>query len=494
MGVVQSFIVSNPFKEQNTDDCRLNKLNWDCLEKIFDHLATEDYLHLTQINPMIRDAVLERAIQRQSINFNQDTRQSIKNVFKTFGKHMKNVKADEKHFGQWTKTGTAPINRFLELLIKYGTMDRITHLYLTFDCRKVEAKLLNAAIPYFTNLHTLEITGSNSEIENNDLAATIINVAENLSVIVLKNTDIDSNSLSFESLKNIKIIILIKSKLLNANDLSTLFSNQSKLKSFVCCQGSPNYPVCKYIAHYRTDLELFLDVPNIFPNECSKVWTMNRYDYFSKFTNLKKVAITSLMSSGEDVIDVLLKISQRNTVENLCIYFSNRTGNKGGSIDFSLQNEYAKFTSLTMLTIAGFEQNNFWCSHIVKFVEKAENLHTIIIAGVSISPATIVCLTFAARRLKLLNLAAHSFGKRDNNDNIPLCVTLDNIGAMLNSKFQNGEEQNLCVHLNLGQKKQLAQNKFVVNERIKIVEVSQPVTIFKTHYKNFILLLPEKNP
>lgn len=469
------------------DNCQLTKLNFDCLERVFAYLSTKDLIHLSQINPIIYDAILERAISKRHIDFYELTQiWTLEKIFAKFGKHMTEVAINENHFELWKKIRTAPINNFLRLLIKYCTANQITEMNLTFDYRKVDAKLLNAAKPFFTNIQTLSVTGTSSNSgDRNFLTTTIINAAKNLSMLTLENVTINFNALNFECMKNLETLSISETNCVNTtNNWQRLLSSQPKLKSFAWDNYSnPNYTICKYIADHCADtLEKFMDkqlnVPEQFQSE---TFIMNRYDYFSNFKRLKKVAITGYLDSGCDLINVLAIIAQKNTVQKLWIQFLDGSEIVEDTFVVPLVGNFDNCSSLTTLSIGNLGNDYFWCDIIVRFIKCAENLHTITISGKYISETQIASIASAARRLKILDLSTHIFQKQIVAVNPPICSLLADISAKWKRRNKKAAVPAILnVRVSSKQKNQLDKYGFDLNnDRIQIVEVFQPLILFQ---------------
>lgn len=487
MGIILSRL-SIFAKPDDIDNCRLTQLNWDCLEKVFEYLDTKDLIQLSEVNSIVCDAILERGIKRNAIDFDGATEiWNIQEIFAKFGKHMIQVVAHEENFHQQGDTEAAPIDNFLRLLTKHCTSNHITKMNLNFDYRKVNGKLLTAAQPFFTNIQTLCINGRSYNAGDNMFSATIINAAKQLSVLYLsKGTNIDFNLLHCESMKHLQTLVLYDIEYANADNWVRLFSNQPKLKSFAwqnLCK--PNYSLCKYIAHSCGDnLEQFLDLQMGISRKCqSEEFIMNRYDYFAKFTNLKDAAITSYLDSGRDLIDALATIAQNNTVQNLCLMFLDAHKIIEDFFNFTLQpKSYAKCTSLSSLTILNIaSRSNLWSDNMDQFIKCSQNLHTIAISGRCVSAAQIARIAVAAQRLKILNLSMFLFQDEFVVETPAICQLLTNLDVEWKQRNRNAEEPTvLNVYVNPEQKRHLAEYELDLSDSINIVEVLQPLTYFRT--------------
>lgn len=400
------------------ENCRLSKLNFDCLEKIFEYLFTNDLIQLCHINPMVCDAIKERTISKHRINF-MDWNQiwSTETIFAEIGAHIRYMAIHELNFdaGQ-------PINHFLAKLIEHCTPNRIQELALRFDFNAMDETLLNAARPYFSQLQKLTFgsIGRRSNTDGEQLLAAMIDSAKQLSSIQLENTSSNGNWLRSNHMKNVENLTLVKSSVVDDENLHHYLTNQPKLKTFVWINShNPNYTLCENVARYCSELERFVDVQYHVDEEyLQRNFVMSRYNYFASFQNLKNAHITAYTESGRDLIGAFMALAQRNTVEMLGIHFLKNATTKYTLDDMdNAAEQYPDILSLKYLDIENCTSCGFWSGILVNFLKRTMNLNELSISGHDqLNSIQLTCIVLAPPQLNVLKI------NRLNVKDLPLAL------------------------------------------------------------------------
>lgn len=401
------------------NNCRLNKLNFDCLENIFKYLFTNDLIHLCQIDPLVCDAINERAISKRHVEFTDWSQiWDAETIFSDIGARIRSMAIDEWNFPQ-AETATAassttdvqPINQFLSMLIKHCTPNRIQELSLRFNFYGMNQTLLNEARPYFNQLKKI-IFGSidgRPSTDHEQLLAAMIDSAEQLSTIQLENTSSNGDWLSFDHIKNVENLALVNSSVFDDKNWHHYLTNQPELKIFAWVNSHiPNYSLCENVARYCIGLERFFDVQFYVDDEkyFERDFVMNRYNYFASFQNLKYAQITAYTESGCDLIGAFMALARRNTVEMLAINFLKNATIKYtlDDVDYATQ-QYPDVESLKILEIENCTSCEFWNEILVNFLKRSVNLNELSISGDDrLNSVQLACIALATPQLDLLKI------------------------------------------------------------------------------------------
>lgn len=452
--------------EVEIENCRLGRLNFDCLEKIFESLCTRDLINVCAINPIVRYAVKERVVRKRLIIFNDWNRiWDTETIFKEFGEWIKYMSITEDNFNS-SKNITA-FDHFLQLLVKYCTQNRLQTLSLNFDIGQVNKDLLNAAKPYFTNLREIHYSsvGRKENSDHEQLFATIIDQANELESIQLENTWCKGTWLQHNRAKNIQSITLIDSSVFDKNSLSIFFNQKPAIRTFAWINASaPNHTLCENVIRNCPNLDQFVDVQYLVPDGyLRESYLMNRYNYMSDAKNLKCARITSFCRSGQDLISFFASIARKNTLQNLSIHFiMNAIGEFNYETNrFDIYNKYPLFTSLHSLDIQNNSSCMFWSEIIVNFMSELLNLQQVSISGHEpINPVQMTRIALAPTNLKVLKI---------NNANTPdLYMAIYTIGKVIEENQETGQK---TITIVINPQQNLNLQGYDISESIKIIVV-----------------------
>lgn len=396
--------------EEIVKNCRLGKLNFDCLERIFEELCSGELINLCKINPIVCDAVIERAVSKRMIYWNDWNRiWSTETIFKEIGDRIKYMSIGEESFGPEFSKSSPPFDHFLGLLVKHCEANRLCTLSLHFDINAVDPSLLEASKPFWTNLRQLHFAsvGRHPNVGHEQFLSTVIESTQ-LSSLQLENTWIKGNWLQNQNMKNIQHLALINSSVFDGKNWQLYFDQQPTLKTFAWINAAiPNYTLCANIARNCKELESFIDIQHHVPEKyLQRDFVMNRYNYFPLFESLECARITAYTSSGRDLISVFLALAQKSTVGTLSINFILNVldqFNVNNRLDRNIR--YTEFTSLKNLEIHNHSTCHFWNDTIVNFMSAMVNLHEATISCQNpINSVQITCIALAAPQLKVLKI------------------------------------------------------------------------------------------
>lgn len=437
--------------ERIVKSCRLSQLNFDCLDEIFQYLFTNDLLHLCQINPMVCDAIKERAIGKHHIDFTAwNQLWGTETIFTEFGAKIRSMAIHEWDFSQAeaadSTTGDQPINQFLSMLIKHCKPNRIQELSLNFDCHGINQTQLNEARPYFGQLEKIIFASTDGRHPNTDLheqlLTTMIDSAKQLSAIQLESTTSSGNWLRLAHMANVENLALVNSLVDDDQKWHQYLTNQPKLTSFAWVHSTnPNVRLCENVARYCSELERFFDVQVCIDDDqyFQRDFVMSRYNYFASFQNLKCAQITAYTESGRDLIGAFMAMARRNTVERLGINFLQNPTIKYtlDDMDYAAQ-EYPEIQSLQSLAIENCTSCNFWNGILVNFLKATMNLKELSISGCDrINSIQLTCIALAPSKLDVLNInqlivadlplamKSISVGRAKNNNSNTLTVVIN---------------------------------------------------------------------
>lgn len=452
--------------EQIMENCRLGKLNFDCLEKIFEHLGTGELIELCKIDQFVCNAVKERAIAERMINFSEWKQiWGTEMIFKEIGQRIKHMSIAEADMCQQMCQHLSPFDQFLRFLSKYCSKNRLKSLSLNFDVSAMDANLLESARPFLTNIQQILFTSMSHmpNIGQDQFFITLIECAKQLSTIQLVNTTIDGKWLRLENMKNVENVALIDSIIFDSTNWQSYFERQPTLKFFawINCRF-PNYTLCENIARNCTQLERFVDYQHLVHDKyLQRDFVMNRYNYFGLFENLKCARITAYTSSGRDLTGVFMALSQKNTLETLGINFIMNTISQYNAADrLGSSLHYTQFTSLKSLHIQNHSPCFFWHGNLINFMSCMVNLREVSISGPSqINSVQITCIALKAPKLITLKLNGAMTGSDD------LCMALQTI-AKVKEINPNSKDGIFTVVLNTDQMRQLEGQNFGDNIRI----------------------------
>lgn len=442
--------------------CRLSQLNFDCLDEIFQYLSTNDLIHLCQINPMVCDAIKERAIGKHHINFS-DWNQvwGTETIFSEFGAKIRSMAIHEWNFPQSETASAAddqPINQFLSMLIEHCAPNRIEELSLNFDFQGIDPTQLNEARPYFSQLKKFifaSIVGRHPNTDHHEQPLnTMIDSAKQLSSIQLENTTSNGDWLRFNHIANVESLALVNSMVSNDQNWHHYLTNQPKLTSFAWVHSTiPNYQLCENVARHCINLERFFDVQYRIDDEqhFQRDFVMSRYNFLASFQNLKCAQITAYTESGRDLVGAFMALAQRNTVERLGVNFLQNPTIKYtlDEMDYATQ-EYPEIQSLQRLQIDNCTSCDFWNGILVKFLKATMNLNELSISGHDrLNSIQLTCIAIAPSKLNVLKINQLIVADLE--------LALKSISVR---RAKNGNHDTLTVVINSEQSKQLKGSEF----------------------------------
>lgn len=398
--------------EENSNDCRLGLLNFDCLEKIFESCCTRELIKLSAVNPIVHRAVKERAIRKRLINFDDWTEiWDTETIFKEFGEWIKFLSIREDNICMRACKNSTAFDFFLQLLVKYCTENRIQTISMAFDIGKVNMDLLDAAKPLFSNLHQVHFSsiGRQENFGHEQLFAAIIDAATELESIQLENTWSKGTWLQKDKMKNIRYLALINSSIFDQKSLDTYFNQKPAIKTFAWVNVSvPNHSLCERFVRNCPNLEQLIDVQHLVTDGyLRESFLMNRYNYISVAENLKCLRVTAFTRSGQDLISLFAAIARKNTIENLSIHF---LMNAIGLFNYDanrldIYNKYPEFTALKVLDIQNNSSCMFWSIIIVNFIIDMINLNEVRLSGIEpMTPVQLTQIALAPKNLKVLKI------------------------------------------------------------------------------------------
>lgn len=432
--------------EQSINKRRLIELSFDCLDRIFKFLTTSELMSLCTVDELICSAIRERAVFNRIINFNEWRRiWSTEEIFEKIGEQINIMSIEQSNMSR--QRGLSPFSEFLSLLIKHCMENHIEWIALNFDVTVIDQKIFEAARPFWKNLRQIQFTavGRRLSFGIDEFFLSVIDSAEKLSIIQLKDIYMEGYWLQNRNMYNIEKLVLIDTIISENITWQSNLGRHLKLKYFEWNnRESPNAMLCETIVRNCTQLEHFIDyqvcVHDIYLNRAA---LMNRYNYFGFFENLNTVQITAYMRSGCDLTDAFMALSRKNTVKTLIIDFiSNAVAQSDPADRLSSEPGYVQFASLQSLEIRSFPLCYIWNRNIVLFMSFMTNICEVTISGRNkIDSIHVTYIALAAPSLHTLKLyQANVTGE----ELIMALVTIANVKAM----DQNRIGQVFTVFLN----------------------------------------------
>lgn len=447
--------------EKIKSNCRLSELNFDCLEKIFEILSTAELINLCNMCPVVCHAIKERALKKRMVNCDDWNRiWNIETIFEELGEWMKCLSIGEHNICPNTCLQSTAFNYFLNLLVKNCTEHRFTLLSLSFDIDDLDLNLLNVAKPFFTQLQKLHYAsiGRGPNADHEHFLDVIINSSENLNTIQLQNTSGKGVWLRTLKMKNVQNIALINSFISDEANWDFYFRQEPSLKSFAWINETiPNPMLCEKVVRNSLHLERFVDIQYSVPDEfLSDSFTRDRYSYLADAQNLKCARVTAYTRSGQDLINLFIRMAQTNSVQHLSVNFL-RNASQHFNYEWNryrIYNRYPHFTSCRSLDIQNNSSCMFWVILIENFLCELLNLQSLTISSCELmNTVQLTQIALAPPNLKVLRI--------NNAQTSDLYTTLHTIGKVCKGK--------MTVYINSEQSMSIVNR--AISKRIQIIVV-----------------------
>lgn len=326
---------------ENPDLLR-NGLNPDCLVIIFEYLPVRDLITLSQMDDhykrIIHDFIMHK---KESILFGNSLYTDVVDsnteeyLITNFGDRLKRLRFSGDIYEFY---------KFYNLIVSQFPKEQITDIQVAIGYFNEEVEsnfgnmnnqpMLSQADGHFLNLKKLQIKC----LDHHDYERTAINKA--LSMILADAPNLKSLKLSECYVNNNGFSsLLIDGTMLNLTELHLkdvsidlqflieFIQKRPNLEQFIFDNGLLNEHIeilgNVLATYYGNTLQTFCDITsNTWIGETMEdnIMHANRYQFLSKFNNLKNVTITSNCAFASDMYYPINELAKRNTVEKLGIY------------------------------------------------------------------------------------------------------------------------------------------------------------------------------
>lgn len=455
--------------EDVVSDCRLGQLNYDCLERIFELLCTQELIHLCNIDPIVSDAVKYRVVKKRMIHVEDWNRiWCTIRLFKEFGKFMRILSISERCMLGVSK-GESLFEQFLGLIVKHCSENSLNVLSLHFDNGPINVDLLEAARPFLTNVYQIHIRSMSNvlNVGHTQFLETVLQAAHGMKTIQLVNTKINGDWLQLNGMKNVENLAFINSKvIMDKQNWQFCLNMESALKSFAWINVSAaNQALCELVAQKCSKMECFTDIQHVMPRSyLRKHAVTNRYSYLASAENLKYVQVTAYTRNGQDLVEFFGIAARNNTIQNLAIHFLANAYDQV-IIPLSTPNihyRYPHFTSITALEIHGYPTCMVWGETFMNFLSELINLREMYISSdETFNSVRLTAIILAPPNLESCNVS------RTHIVYLPLAIIT--IGVEIdNRKKINDAYKGINMILNEEQNKLLEGRAISKNIRIEV--------------------------
>lgn len=296
-------------KKMENDCCRLKHgLNIDCLIYIFEYLNTDDLITVCNLDDYFKEIINNYVISKRKVVFNARQTGARGELFKSF----------EGKIRQISYFNTCNVTEFIRKIAKYcpdGLKDleinKIPRIGLekTINCLTKCIKNVRATAHCLRDLERLVLRSSPQE--------------KILYEILLGQFEIPLiKELNWISLLNLKELHLIHLQNIEVECLIDFLRQRPRLEHFVNELSIMDMKrVGEAMADYCGDqIRVFRDQGSYAFGFIHREIIRTRYDFLSKFTCLKEVAISSFYTCGCDLRYPMEKLSQIESLEKLAIY------------------------------------------------------------------------------------------------------------------------------------------------------------------------------
>ncbi|KAG4068620.1 hypothetical protein HA402_002311 [Bradysia odoriphaga] len=302
--------------QQRSPVCRLRHgLNENCLLHVFEYLGESDLKNLCSMDSYYKELILKWTIKQKRLNL-----PGANNLewFKVFGKSMRKIKL---YSGQFITTITT--------IMKYCEPGQLTEIDLSIqdgggllkraDVTDSLLQLTLQAMPYFSNLRKLRFEAYCDA----DMRGACTNFLTQISTAALNLRSVEISQLELRGnwLENIRNLGELRIKWKIGSSFDSLFS---------FLNGKPNLKVFKLI-HQLSDVTSVYDC---LAESCSNLETFSdedrtlsthyrhfddsltsRYAFFSKFSHLSYVTLTTYTFCGSDLYYPLVNLATKNLIK-----------------------------------------------------------------------------------------------------------------------------------------------------------------------------------
>lgn len=304
-------------------------MNNDCLIHVFDHLDIGSLLKMCKLSKRFSELITERVIPLKTINFS-DTRESCSTlkIFQKFGPWMTRIVVDCKDM-QIIPPKTSPIGSLVRLITAHCTPGKLQCLSLTgfgaFD--RSEMALVNAAKPWFANVHTLciDVLGSYHSLY---LVNNIFS-KENLHRLSLHNVRYIDEWLTVASLPHLQDLHICMQ-----TDPYMVFQSRNLERMRAYIRSKPTLTRFDYYGpnHEEILLDISVNIPGLTHlgtirarhasiddnNNNNQVQSeRKKWKYLNEFAGLKEISLQSSARNFANCGEIFRILASRNTLEKL---------------------------------------------------------------------------------------------------------------------------------------------------------------------------------
>lgn len=386
---------------------QLDSMCVDVLIEVFDRMDTLELLKICDISKRFRHIIVNHVVREKVIDFEKlsDYASAIK-VLRVFGKSITRMKIDlyDMHY---RRPKNSFFDELLTLIIEHMTVGSLVELEMTIgfgdEFNERTEQLLNQAIPFFQNVTSLRLKIDIFSIYYGDIRwdDRLLNVFpfKNVQTIEFHNIETAGDWLRSSSVKNLRNIRLIDTKIENFDNFKAFLEGKPDLKTF----HTDSIDADEYfnaIARY---------VPNIEDIGTVRAATIDTADnnntppdnkrYLKLLRNLKRIEIES--SCNNQLNNIFNDLASDKSLNTLKINLD---------YDEEIQQQislkvHEKFTNLSNLHLTGVDSEN-----IGPFLPSllSHSLKTCFLSGRFLNQITIEQILQTMKNLRTLRIESNS--------------------------------------------------------------------------------------
>lgn len=306
-------ISASQVTQMENDCCRLKHgLNIDCLIYIFEYLNTDDLITVCNLDDYFKDIIHNYVISKHKLVF--DARQNGSSI-ESNGELFQSFEGKIRQISYFNTCNVTEFIRKIAIHCPDGLKDleinRIPRIGLekSINCLTKSIKHFQATAHCLRDLERLVLRSSPQE-------KILYDILLGRSAIPL------IKELSWISMLDLKELHLIHLQNIEEECLIEFLRQRPRLEHFVNELSIVDMKkVGEAMANYCGDqIRVFRDQGSYAFGYIHREMIRTRYDFLSKFTNLKEVAISSFYTCGCDLRYPIDRLSQIESLKNLAIY------------------------------------------------------------------------------------------------------------------------------------------------------------------------------
>lgn len=309
----------------------MTDINDYCLLQVFEHLDINSLMKMSKVSKRFNEIITQHIIPLRTVNFSDaSVCCSTQKIFQKFGPWMTRIVIDRKDM-QTVAPKSTSIAELVRLIMLHCTAGKLQYLSLTgfSGFNQNELDLVNAAKPYFANVHTLciDMAGLYHSLHLVNQLFT----KENLHHLSLHNIRAVDDWLTIVALPNLKDVHICMQcdhtyhntyyNSRNLNRLKAYIGSKPTLTKFdyygpnheeILHDLSTHIPGLTQLGTIRTRISHVDDNNNNQAQNERKMWK-----YLNEFAGLKEVSLQSSARNFANCGEIFRILAKRNTLEKL---------------------------------------------------------------------------------------------------------------------------------------------------------------------------------